>query len=713
MSITHRVKRLLGASLAGAMVLALMPAGIAAADVIDTDDVDACDLENYETPEFEDTSLGFWADEIECMASYGITEGQADGRFNSAGTVNRQQMALFIARLAAQALNGDLEIPESTDDAFDDIAGISPPEANDAINWLAELEITEGVGDGDSYNPGGVVTRQQMGSFIARAHDVLGVDLPDPSDEDVFGDTDTIASVHVENVLTLHAAGVVEGQADGNYNPGASITRGQMAGFVVRSIGVLESQDLWNGVPVVDRIVQASFTEAPELIATELVDETATQLAVRFTFDTELATLDDATAFSLHSYDTEVSNSSVGATGLDPNNDDSVIAVFDKNDVDWDNAVVAVVQAGAVTDAEGLQNPAGSNAVNAVEAELGVPALVSIGNFSAGTATTDATVDFTFDRPVVAGTVDWDEFSLIRSTGAVVDSNGAMGTVDGAVVTVRFDGDANTGLTSGVWNQVRRGYVLDGTVEATAAAGGEDTVEHSVNRGAGATQLPDVVSVEVDFDDDDLDVADVSVTFDAAVTEGFTLTIHHDDQGGPGAATTVLTIADPSNPVAGEDVSADGRTVTFEDRTLATDIFYLGVVTWQFDGTHDIVDTVALGGASFAAGETAGADAVDASIEVSDTALVTGDATEYTITVEFTEDVEFGNEQPTITAYAASGAEIALVSTDSLDGNQAEYVLDVTNDNEEDDLLDIVMIVVDGSQEDPFGYTSYPQALGL
>ena len=280
MSITHRVKRLLGISMVGAMVLALMPAGFAAASehTIQTDDVEACEGSEG-LVEFNDT-LGFFESEIECMAAFGITVGDAEGNYNTTSTVTRQQMALFIARSIAQAQTGTTEIPESTDDAFDDIANINPEEARDAINWLADLEITTGVTE-DTYDPSGSVTRQQMASFIARAHVHLEVDLPDPSDDDVFTDTDSIADVHAENVLTLHAAGVVEGTADGSYSPAAAVTRGQMSAFIVRSIGVLEAQDLWNGVFIVAPPTNQAFTVTPS--TTQVVDTEGDEDFVEYT----------------------------------------------------------------------------------------------------------------------------------------------------------------------------------------------------------------------------------------------------------------------------------------------------------------------------------------------------------------------------------------------------------------------------------------------
>src|SRR5690625_1036871 len=190
MSITRRVKRLLGLSMATAMVVALLPAGMAAA-VDSGDDIEACEDSECRV-EFGDI-LGAHAANIHCMAAFGITVGDTDGNFNTGGHVNRQQMALFIARFLAQTELGTTDIPTSDEDAFDDIADLNPDEARDAINWLAEREVTEGVGDGASYEPGETVSRQQMASFIARALEDVGYTLPDAANTDVFADTDLIA----------------------------------------------------------------------------------------------------------------------------------------------------------------------------------------------------------------------------------------------------------------------------------------------------------------------------------------------------------------------------------------------------------------------------------------------------------------------------------------------------------------------------------------
>lgn len=516
MSITHRVKRLLGASLAGAMVFALMPAGVAAADALRADDVDACDLDDYETPTFGESSLGFWADEIECMASYGITRGQDDGRYNSAGEVRRDQMALYIARFLSQAEDGHVDgIPESTEDAFDDIANVHQ-DARDAINWLAQRGVTTGV-TATEYNPGGNVSREQMATYIARAHVALGVGLPAASDEDVFTDTDAISDVHVENVLTLHAAEVLEGDG-GIFNPAGDVTRGQMAGFVVRSIAVADAAGAWNGVPVVDEIngeigPNQTFTDAPELVrATK-----GNAGVVTFEFDSEIPGI-EAEPENFRLYDqfgnvtgadyASISGNTVTVRYGEPEDPDVVTV---------GNAVRAGVRTGAVADARGLLSIAGDFPLRAEAAQIPLinPNLVSVENYRFADDITGGEqrvlVDFVFDEALpgvidIAALIDDEEikpedFSLIGSQSSefvgeavstasplVVNRNNAAGTT---TVTVAFADDPEDVPR----DQLRRGVFQLDSVDVMDVD--DDVIwSASFETTSGTTVDPDLVSVE-------------------------------------------------------------------------------------------------------------------------------------------------------------------------------------------------------------------------
>jgi hypothetical protein len=99
------------------------------------------------------------------------------------------------------------------------------------IAWLYDEGITVGCSE-DMYCPRGLVTRQQMASFLVRA-----LDLP-ASATDHFGDDDD--SQHEADINALAAAGITVGCAEDRFCPGANVQRGQMASFVARALDLPE-----------------------------------------------------------------------------------------------------------------------------------------------------------------------------------------------------------------------------------------------------------------------------------------------------------------------------------------------------------------------------------------------------------------------------------------------------------------------------------------
>jgi hypothetical protein len=109
---------------------------------------------------------------------------------------------------------------------FSDIAGTTH---QDAILSILEAEITGGFPDG-TYRPGADVGRGQMAAFLTR-----GLGLP-PSD---LTFPDTVGTTHEQAIGALAAAEITGGFPDGTYRPGAPVTRGQMASFLARALGLL------------------------------------------------------------------------------------------------------------------------------------------------------------------------------------------------------------------------------------------------------------------------------------------------------------------------------------------------------------------------------------------------------------------------------------------------------------------------------------------
>ena len=112
---------------------------------------------------------------------------------------------------------------------FEDIAGSVHEHA---ILWTHQAGIAQGFDDG-TFRPSNGVTRGQMASFIYRTFDI-----PE-SDGDNFDDVDP-GQTHGEAINALADAGIARGFDDGTYRAGATVTRAQMASFLVRAIGLEE-----------------------------------------------------------------------------------------------------------------------------------------------------------------------------------------------------------------------------------------------------------------------------------------------------------------------------------------------------------------------------------------------------------------------------------------------------------------------------------------
>ena len=103
----------------------------------------------------------------------------------------------------------------------------------DEIEWLAAGGITRGCNPptNDRYCPDDTVTRGQMAGFLVRATD-LG-----PAADDYFDDD--AGSVFEADINRLADGGVTRGcnpPANDRYCPNDTVTRGQMAAFLVRAL---------------------------------------------------------------------------------------------------------------------------------------------------------------------------------------------------------------------------------------------------------------------------------------------------------------------------------------------------------------------------------------------------------------------------------------------------------------------------------------------
>lgn len=98
------------------------------------------------------------------------------------------------------------------------------------IDCVAHLGIAEGRAG--AYRPLETVTRGQMASFVARTLEAGGHTLPPPQDQ---GFQDIGDSVHRDRIRQLAEAEIVRGRTESRYDPEGSVTRAQMASYLVRA----------------------------------------------------------------------------------------------------------------------------------------------------------------------------------------------------------------------------------------------------------------------------------------------------------------------------------------------------------------------------------------------------------------------------------------------------------------------------------------------
>ncbi len=97
------------------------------------------------------------------------------------------------------------------------------------IVWLYNAGITKGCSD-ERFCPDDPVTRGQMAAFLDRALHLA------PSATDYFSDDNS--SIFEADINALAAAGITKGCTATTFCPNADVTRGQMAAFLVRALGL-------------------------------------------------------------------------------------------------------------------------------------------------------------------------------------------------------------------------------------------------------------------------------------------------------------------------------------------------------------------------------------------------------------------------------------------------------------------------------------------
>lgn len=159
---------------------------------------------------------------IENLASKNILSGYSDGTFKPNNYVTRAQAAKIIAKTLNLTPNNQAR------QQFTDVPKSS--EYFHAIQALHERKIISGYSTDNTFRPNERLSRAQMAKILTRAFSLeqaKTITYP-------FRDIPSHSSFKYD-IQTIFNAGITNGTSATTFSPNASVTRGQMASFVVRA----------------------------------------------------------------------------------------------------------------------------------------------------------------------------------------------------------------------------------------------------------------------------------------------------------------------------------------------------------------------------------------------------------------------------------------------------------------------------------------------
>lgn len=188
----------------------------------------------HRTKSFPDID-GHWAEiDIRNLVSRGMLSGYPDGLFRPDKAVTRVEFTTMLARLLG-AGSAPADIPYRD-------AGKIPDWAKDAVSLAHSRGLTVGYDD-NTFRPHTSITREEAAVLLVRAYGMLKT-LPDsPVQTATFADWSNVSSWARQDVSIARELGLLGGQSDNRFAPGAYITRAETAAALNRLLIQVTDKD--------------------------------------------------------------------------------------------------------------------------------------------------------------------------------------------------------------------------------------------------------------------------------------------------------------------------------------------------------------------------------------------------------------------------------------------------------------------------------------
>lgn len=172
------------------------------------------------------TDVTDFAEEISALAAAGITNGVGNGEFKPNALITRAEFAVMIARA--------FDLQPSSETAFTDVKG---QWFEKEVQALKESGIINGVTE-TTFAPNDIVTREQAATMIYNVLAKNGYEAKASADSLNYTDADKVSAYAKAALAELQATEIMVG-SNGAIDPAGSLTRGQMAKVLKRSLDLI------------------------------------------------------------------------------------------------------------------------------------------------------------------------------------------------------------------------------------------------------------------------------------------------------------------------------------------------------------------------------------------------------------------------------------------------------------------------------------------
>lgn len=201
----------------------------------------SCCIPSAYASDYHDVTENDWHSEaIEYVTEIGLMEGVGNGNFQPDQLLTRAQVVTLLYRLAGSP---ETEYVEQFRDVPKDEWFAGP------VSWAYQQDIVHGTSE-TAFSPVSNITREQLAVILFNYIESVGADLPEAKDAlNDLKDCWSVSSYAEEKVWTMSHVGIMNPDAQYNFNPKQNVTRADAAVIFMRLSKALAGEHL-TGLPI-------------------------------------------------------------------------------------------------------------------------------------------------------------------------------------------------------------------------------------------------------------------------------------------------------------------------------------------------------------------------------------------------------------------------------------------------------------------------------